>query len=74
MTCDGAAPGLYGRASGSPEFPVVPRTIWHELQEGLVGRKGEDGGLAGLSDRTYRPRSHPWQMPAGVLAADLVRL
>ena len=34
-------------------------------------RRYEDGGLAGLSDRSHRPRSHPWQMPAGVEAAVL---
>ncbi|MFI5876619.1 IS481 family transposase [Streptomyces sp. NPDC051445] len=34
-------------------------------------RRYEEGGLAGLSDRSHRPRSHPWQMPAGVEAAVL---
>lgn len=34
-------------------------------------RRYEESGLSGLADRSHRPRSHPWQMPAGVEAAVL---
>lgn len=34
-------------------------------------RRYEEGGLPALADRSHRPRSHPWQMPAAVEAAVL---
>ena len=61
-------------AAGASTAEVAARYGVSRQSVHALVRRHEDGGLAGLSDRTYRPRSHPWQMPAGVLAADLVRL
>ena len=61
-------------AAGASKTEVAARYGVSRQSARARVRRYEDGGLAGLSDRTYRPRSHLWQMPAGVLAADLVRL
>lgn len=56
-------------AAGVPVIEVAERYGVSRKTVHLWLNRYRDGGLAGLADRSHRPRSHPWQVSAAVEVA-----